>query len=148
MEAWSRYLDPATAAGVVDLGERCAREGSLPEPGGAGTAAGLPRHRRGRRNDEQPHGGRDPGAAGRPPWRTRAGAGPGARDAASAEEALDRLAAAARRAPGGEPSNVERDVAVVRAALEDRAAVWRIADATAASEAARDERRAPGDPMG
>ena len=182
MEAWSRYLDPATAA-VVGLGGRRAREGALPEPGG--TAAGLPRHRRRRRDDEQPHGGRDPGAAGWPPLedarrgRTRASAGPGARDAAppawregrsrndyrpradhrdrhpdrpavlpvmSAEEALDRLAAAARRAPGGERSNVERDVAVVRAALEDRAAAWRIADA--ASEAARDERRAPGRPMG
>lgn len=63
--------------------------------------------------------------------------------------ALERLAAAARHAwPVGseDRAEVERDVATVRAALDDRAAPWRIADA--ASEAAVDARRARGWPMG
>ena len=63
--------------------------------------------------------------------------------------ALERLATAARSttAPGFEGRReVERDVATVRAALDDRAAAWRIAEA--ASEAAADMRRVAGYPMG
>ena len=67
--------------------------------------------------------------------------------------ALERLATAARlglMCTGGPESPalsaIERDAATVRAALDDRAAAWRIADA--ASEAAVDARRMGGYPMG
>ena len=71
---------------------------------------------------------------------------PGRDDAGAA---LERLAAAARitTAPGFEGRReIERDVATVRAALDDRAAAWRIAEA--ASEAAADMHRVAGFPMG
>ena len=74
-------------------------------------------------------------------------------DAATA--ALDRLAATARlgivcTGPRQESSPalaaVERDVALLREVLADRATAWRIADA--ASEAATTARRRAGFPMG
>ena len=68
-------------------------------------------------------------------------AGPGA--------ALERLVTAAHSGlvcSGRGPESIERDAATVRAALADRAAAWRIADA--ASEAAADMRRVAGWPMG